>query len=817
MIMMTPPLAVGLEARLPDTHPGIHAVKPGGPLARVDGMLFKVYLEFTDHLRTAPGTSFRSRNSFLRISRGRILVDARATGDAEVLLSNLNRLGLRKGSSFGKIVSGWLPIGVIRQAGGLDSLRALSASIPMTNTGDVTSQGDVAQRSDIARSLGYSGAGVKVGVLSDSYNHQGGAAGDVLSYDLPTGVQVLDDSANCGEELSPQLCTDEGRAMLQIVHDVAYDADLAFHTAFNGFAGFANGILDLADAGADVIVDDVMYLGEPMFMDGAIAQAVDKVTDMGIAYFSAAGNSARDSYESEFFESDEEFFLDFGWPIGLVSGGFMHDFDPSPSSEDTQQAHTIPAGQCAIFSVQWDSRFGSAAAGNGTPNDLDIWLLESPDPTDPNKKPLIVAQDARENSGPNGSGEPVEAMIFCNDGLLVPQEPDVFNLVITLWDGDAPGLMKSVLFGSTSIDEYDTDSGTLYGHANSAGAEAVGAAYYQETPEFGTFPPQLESFSSAGGTPILFASNGTRLATPELRMKPEIVAPDGVNTTFFYPGSDRDGDGDPDFSGTSAAAPHAAAAAALMLEAKAGATPTQVKAALENTAIDMDVAGFDYDTGYGLIQADEAIAEILASGPGNTTPVANFSFSITNLEVQFTDQSSDLENNITDWSWDFGDGGTATTPNPSHSYSSAGTYTVILTVMDDGGAVDSVSKDVTVSDGSGDNTAPIASFSYRCDGKLCGFSDLSTDPDTGDSITAWAWSFGDGETDTAQNPSHLYASQGTYTVVLTVTDENSTTGTVSASFRVKNRGIVNGTVDGGGDSGGGSAFCDAHPDHKKCT
>ena len=89
---------------------------------------------------------------------------------------------------------------------------------------------------------------------------------------------MLDDSADCGDIYNgPQPCPDEGRAMLQIVHDVAPGADLAFHTAYTGFAGFANGIVDLANAGARVIADDVIYLGEPMFMDGVIAQAVDQI------------------------------------------------------------------------------------------------------------------------------------------------------------------------------------------------------------------------------------------------------------------------------------------------------------------------------------------------------------------------------------------------------------------------------------------------------------------------------------------------------------------------------------------------------------
>ncbi len=159
-----------------------------------------------------------------------------------------------------------------------------------------------------------------------------------------------------------------------------------------------------------------------------------------------------------------------------------------------------------------------------------------------------------------------------------------------------------------SIDEFDTASGTIFGHANAAGAEAVGAAYFGFTPEFGVSPPVVEWFSSAGSTPIFFDASGVPLPTPAVRAKPGIVAPDGVSSTF--PGL---------FFGTSAAAPHAAGVAALILEAAGPLPPADVYAALEGTAIDMDDpatagfdVGFDYGTGFGLVDAVLAVDEVVA-------------------------------------------------------------------------------------------------------------------------------------------------------------------------------------------------------------
>ncbi|MGK7947225.1 MAG: S8 family serine peptidase [Xenococcaceae cyanobacterium] len=172
--------------------------------------------------------------------------------------------------------------------------------------------------------------------------------------------------------------------------------------------------------------------------------------------------------------------------------------------------------------------------------------------------------------------------------------------------GEAPSRIKYIDFrGGTNNAEYFTDSSTISGHPNANGASGVGAAFYQT-------PTQLESFSSFGITPILFDNEGNRLPEPELRQKPDIVAPDGTNTTFF--GFDVEGDGFPNFFGTSAAAPHAAGVAALMLQAYPEATPELIYNTLEQTAIDLDnpvtlrfERGFDVASGFGLIQADLAI------------------------------------------------------------------------------------------------------------------------------------------------------------------------------------------------------------------
>src|SRR5262249_54785986 len=114
-------------------------------------------------------------------------------------------------------------------------------------------------------------------------------------------------------------------------------------------------------------------------------------------------------------------------------------------------------------------------------------------------------------------------------------EQTAFNIMITKFDGPNPQLIKYVVIDNSTgvtVNESDTQSSTLYGHANAAEAEAVGATFYRNTPEFNVSLPLLKRFSSARSTPILFDTTSNRLAIPQIRLKPKIVTPDGANTSF---------------------------------------------------------------------------------------------------------------------------------------------------------------------------------------------------------------------------------------------------------------------------------------------
>ncbi len=516
-----------------------------------------------------------------------VLVDTVASGRASQLWQDLARLGMRSASQIGSIISGQFPIAALGDLAQLDSLQFAAAALrPWTQVGSVTSQGDLSLNGPAARSLfgGIDGSGVTVGVLSDSFDTGSGSyQSDISSGDLPAGIQVLEDYPGG---------TDEGRAMMQLIYDVAPGVDMAFHTAFNGIADFANGITELA-AISDIVVDDVIYFAEPMFQDGPIAQAIDAAVAGGTAYFSAAGNAGQQGYESVYRDSLVDLF------VGSENRGRLHDFDPGGGVDYLQEIY-VPFFSGFVLTFQWDEPFFSVSGGDGSTKDLDVYVTNY-------DGSLILAESITRNEG----GDSVEVLQFTNLNFPNPFDPNdaKFNIMISSYAGGAPGLLKYIRYDTgpgVTLNQFDTQSSTLFGHANADGASAVGAAYYGDTPAYGQTPPLAEAFSSGGGTPILFDTSGNRLTTPVVRQKPDIVAPDGGDTTFF--GQDTDGNGFPNFFGTSAAAPHAAAVAALLLEAHPGRTPAEIYNFMETTAIDMDVAGFDFNTGQGLVQADAALS-----------------------------------------------------------------------------------------------------------------------------------------------------------------------------------------------------------------
>lgn len=135
--------------------------------------------------------------------------------------------------------------------------------------------------------------------------------------------------------------------------------------------------------------------------------------------------------------------------------------------------------------------------------------------------------------------------------------------------------------------------------------------------------------------------------------------------------------------------------------------------------------------------------------------------------LTFSDQSVTLPGDeVTGWSWNFGDGGTAEEASPGHIYEDPGTYTVQLISSSSSGCTDTITKSITV------NELPLAGFLVlpaSCVNTIVHFADQSQGGGTG-TISQRSWDFGDGGTSTAVNPNHVYSDPGIYEVTLTVTN-----------------------------------------------
>lgn len=512
------------------------------------------------------------------------------------------------------------------------------------------------------------GKGVKVCVMSDSFNCDNSnsvtnAYDDVKSGDLPPF-----DRMEIFRDLLPTdplyfECIDEGRAMMQLIHDIAPGADLGFYSAFIGLSAFADAVMELVDSGCHVIVDDILYFSEAWFQDDCVAQAVDYANDMGVPYFSAAGNFGRSSWEGEWQESPfrrlQQSLSKCGCQscTNTVFNTEAGDYTCGERIGWKQTADEMTHEEaCRFVGGEYPQQCGACNPdlchdSTGSDFELSDAVLQFPDATDPTTDTFlriaVSGYDTRvimqwDDPKVLQDGHPspqtdldlyafdAETIAFVSESIdynwihgfemLIIPYPGTFDIVVERFSGPEPNLVKimfdrQVFRDPTNGPADSISAGTVVGHANERGAIGVGAARFNRTPGFGLSPAEPEDFTAAGGVPVLFDTQGNRLYKPDIRQSPAVTAPDGTCTTFF-------GDQDPNdyncyrFHGTSAAAPNAAAVAALMLEVQPRLQPQDVRNILQRTAEDMDSPytpwfdhGYDILTGDGFVNALYAVAE----------------------------------------------------------------------------------------------------------------------------------------------------------------------------------------------------------------
>ncbi|HVX33148.1 MAG TPA: hypothetical protein VHA80_08410 [Solirubrobacterales bacterium] len=523
--------------------------------------------------------------------------------------------------------------------GGADA--AAIASNGLCEGGSVISQGVAQLNVPAARAaFGARGAGETIGVLSDSFDSatvtETGAPiatkahDDELTNDLPGRAgtcsgQEVPVKVVAEDPIDPEAPpTDEGRAMLQAVHDLAPHAKLAFATGEPAEISFAQNIEKLAapvsqgGAGADVIVDDLAYPTEPDFQDGPVADAIRRVTEKGVIYFSAAGNdnlfnAAGDeiaSWEAPAFRgvADCNAKIEGFLTQALEEEGKgpyepdCMDFDPGTGAGevDTEFGITVEPHSPLTLNVQWaEPWYGVKTAlvaflvtGSGS----EERIVDLSGSSELLEKPVIGL------SWENPSATPQEARLViarCAGASCNPAASSTAN----------PRIKVSILENGAGVSEteYPRSEGgdvvgpVIYGHQGSPWVTTVGAVDYRES---STAPKAPEPYSSRGPVthyfgPVSGTTPAAELAKPEVLRKPDLTATDCASNTFF---GILAADGW-HFCGTSQAAEHAATVAAMMRQTAPLATRASILSALATSATKFTTVTSPEAVGAGMVNA----------------------------------------------------------------------------------------------------------------------------------------------------------------------------------------------------------------------
>jgi len=489
---------------------------------------------FEDHQQTNPALFPTAADAYwLKDSQDRIGVRLLATEPQKVLpaLQDLGMVAISVQPGHG-ILQGFLPgsaVGLLDDLADKGLTSAEPIRRPLTHSGTVLAQSDLVHQSSRLRSQlaasGLDGSGVKLAIISDSFDALGGRATDVAAGELPANVTVLGDAKG----------TDEGRAMAQVIHDIAPGASLLFASGITLPESVATTIRSLAKThAADIIVDDLVFPDEPVYQPGAIAQAVTEVWEQyDVSYFTAVGNTLNGAHEWQQPQFGEARVVRPGKTVPTTL--LAMEFAPGKTFTEI----TVLPGETLNLSLYWDSPWDSTVL-----NDLDIVLIDA-------ATSKVVAERSSDNPLTKRA---VEHLTWTNPGPV-----SRFRLIVRKFNkSETAEPVGRVRLMDWSVNQranpslaYPSPASDAVSHAGALGAIGVGAVHYWDS-------ATPTSYSADGDVVFLFDAAGNRLQSPEQRTAPLLVAADGVNTSFFG-SSDIEQDGSPNFFGTSASAASAAA------------------------------------------------------------------------------------------------------------------------------------------------------------------------------------------------------------------------------------------------------------------
>lgn len=583
---------------------------------------------------------------------GMVLVEARLRQPAEAFRSQLEWAGLTITGMFEGLVSGWI---APDRLAALATLEIVSTVFPVyppiTNSMPIQGEGVPALWADFVHNeMGFDGGGVKVGILSDSFASISNATPyyefiDGATYVLGTDSQLageIPERVQIILDMELDAGSDEGRAMAEIIHEMAPGAELAYHTAFLGKALFAQGIIALAQAGCDVIVDDVIYLTLPVYQEGEISRAITTVVnEYDSVYFSATGNSANETIEMMYRDIDPGRNDDYTQKF--PSGNDLHSWGLGFPNPSPFLRIGVNANNFVRIALKWENPY-SGMLGPGASTDYDLYILDKDEWSHRN---IVAVSDNYQGTAESPQGDPYEFLYFFNDS----NQPKDYYIAINKLRGEAVPFRlqffhRGDLVFTPRIRAQDIPN--IFGHEIAEHAISVAAVNVVELREGGTAqgdPRRISPawYTSKGGPfRILYSPSGETLEEPIIRMKPDIASVDGSANSFFGRPNTLNGEKVFRFYGTSAAAPHAAAIAALMRQANPQLTVSDIRRLMIHTAIDVHDEGFDPYTGHGMVYADLAVEAALNPPPPVTGELPRNAVIVTDNLASW----ADLSNNV---------------------------------------------------------------------------------------------------------------------------------------------------------------------------
>ncbi len=474
-------------------------------------------------------------------------------------------------------------------------MTALRPSLrPAVDVGPITAEGVQLHKADLAQARGLTGKGQKVGAISGDVDH---IADAIAAGELPADVQVLQQAAS--------YVNDEGTAMLELVHDLAPGAKLAYASTQDTTAQYVEAFHTLANAGVTMITEDIALDDEPAFQQGIGAATAEALAKHGIWVSSSAGNLGNRHAPRV-------------TATGTGSGpdGAVGPFNGCPNAPDnvvklrgadtTYDLNLLP-GASILPTLQWsEPRAVYPTAGQGGFTDLNLYLMDAAGTT------CLAASNAVQA---NGVGDTIEQFIYENTTAVAQPVKLVVDVQGTSTARKAPILdlrWRALSAGVQTIDPPER-AGSMNPDSNyTFFATSAGAVNSSVSTDPKTSP--LEAFSAAGPTQLV-----TTTRCPGGKPGPCRGIPGGGALNFAAPNwLAADGEsvsgaggfgsgtcptttqGGCRFFGTSASAPTAAGVAALTRQEFGGRlSPIALNAILSGRAIDRN----EPSTGAGVLSA----------------------------------------------------------------------------------------------------------------------------------------------------------------------------------------------------------------------